>query len=145
MSAQIPVIGQTVGTPNLPPRPRPPLEQTPDVGRGLEQTGAALEQAATGLTRILAVQARHQKTLDTESKVTDFTTNLQNAYLNAKTATPSDQWGATVNKAATDLQQKMLADPANAHIRNDLAEILPKIAGHMGYEASEAILFRKAR
>ena len=82
------------------------------------------------------MQARHQLLLDADTAETNFKSKLNDAYVNAKTTLPGNQWKQSVTDSAAQLQQQMLDDPANAHIKNFLGTRLPQLTAVVADDAN---------
>ncbi len=145
--AQIPQIGETVPTPTIPNRPRPPLLNVPEIVNPIAEGLRGAVRAGESLNRIgdiLAVQARHKNILDADAAEERYKDQIAKVYADAKQL-PGDQWASTVQQQGNEISQKMIGDPANAHISGYLQQRLPAIQGSIYRDALMAGTAQTAR
>lgn len=122
------LIEQTVATPSGPgPRMSSPV-------RSISPIAAAVDPIAEGgeqLGKIIAIQGEHQQIIDSVKTHEQAKTDLTQQQLDIQTNNPPQLWASKFKEFADDYQQKTLADPANAHIKDYLAQQLPQITGLM--------------
>src|SRR5216684_2469372 len=131
--ATIPQVGETVPTPSLPNRPRPPLLYTPETVSPLAEG----LKAAEPLANILAVQVRHKNILDAEKAVEKIKDGFTQATLDSKQL-PGDQQAAYVQQKGSEILKQTTEDPANANISEYLLARGPQLLGSIHREAMRA-------
>jgi len=100
--------------------------------RGAVRAGQSLDRIGD----ILAVQTRHKNILDADAAEENYKDQIAKVYADAKQL-PGNQWASTVKQQGDEISQKMIGDPANAHISGYLQQRLPAIQGMIYREALE--------
>lgn len=123
MAPQIPVYEQQTQQPFASPGARLNAPETTPV-----PVGQAVSKLGDQLNQIWQVQQQHQRTLDLTDRALQFSKQAFNIKTQIQKTEPGAMWAQSYEQQTKDLQAKILADPANAHIKEELGVALAKKA-----------------